>query len=287
MLKNTFLHIPGVGKAKERKLWNAGIQTWEDAMLPGNSKLLGSDEILIKNYLENSFNALDTQNAAFFTQLLPAGDSWRLYREFNLHPNKTRIGYLDIETTGMDRRYYNLTVIGLFDGTNVKYYVQGHNLDDFMEEISSYHMLVTFNGKCFDVPFLRNALPHLDMPVAHIDLRYVFRQLKFTGGLKKIERTTGLARSQDELGLLDGFDAVLLWQLHEKGDRRALTTLLRYNAEDVVGLKPLLEFAYNRLTSEMPFVVEPVPITPRFDLDIPYSVELIRELKSYMAAYHY
>jgi hypothetical protein len=29
MLRNTFLHVPGIGVISERKLWSSGIHSWE------------------------------------------------------------------------------------------------------------------------------------------------------------------------------------------------------------------------------------------------------------------
>jgi uncharacterized protein YprB with RNaseH-like and TPR domain len=278
MLKHTFLHIPRVGRATERKLWHAGIRTWEDGLQCSDSRRLGSAAAIIKDYLELSQAALARGDLEFFTELLPAGESWRIFpycQQFS-----ARIAYLDIETTGMSPGHSQVTVIGLYDGSEFKYFVQGDNLNQFHQEIEQYDLLVTFNGKCFDVPFLLSALPGLRLPRPHIDLRYVFRQLNLRGGLKAIERRTGLAREQDELGQLDGFDAVLLWQLHKRGDRRALSTLLRYNAEDVVGLKPLLELACHRLIQELPLGIAPPIVSERMLPDIPYSVDLIRELKA-------
>ncbi|MEW6737219.1 MAG: ribonuclease H-like domain-containing protein, partial [Acidobacteriota bacterium] len=251
MLKHTFLHIPRVGMATERRLWADGIESWEDALRCYDDRQLGSGGTLIKHYLELSLSAWQRRDFSFFTQLLPASESWRLFPSCS-RELAVRIAYLDIETTGMHADYESLTVIGLFDGEQVKYFVQGVNLEHFLDEIEQYELLVTFNGKCFDVPFLRATLPRVRLPRAHIDLRYVLRRLRLSGGLKAIERTAGVARPQDELGQLDGFDAVLLWRLHKRGEPAALSTLLRYNAEDVVGLKPLLELACNRLMAELP-----------------------------------
>jgi uncharacterized protein len=277
MIKNTFLHIPRVGRVMERRLWESGVRTWEEG-LNCSAKLLGNAESTVKSYLELSLSAFEKRDIAFFSDLLPSGEAWRLSPD--LCPGLSlRIAYLDIETNGMSPTYAYITVIGLFDGEDVKYFVQGKNLEDFYDEIRNYDLLVTFNGKCFDVPFMRAIMPSLKLPRAHIDLRYVLRQAGWRGGLKAIERQTGLARKQDELGLLDGFDAVLLWRLHERGEMKALTTLLRYNAEDIVGLKPLLELACNKLIMKLPLQLPHLPVSNRITPDIPYSMELIRAIK--------
>ena len=61
--------------------------------------------------------------------------------------------YLDIETTGLDRYFNDITTIALYDGHVIKTYVQGQNLDDFIEDIYKYKVIVTYNGKSFDIPF--------------------------------------------------------------------------------------------------------------------------------------
>ena len=47
------------------------------------------------------------------------------------------------------------------------------NLDDFAADVAQVKVLVTYNGKCFDVPILERALRDALCPKAHVDLRYV------------------------------------------------------------------------------------------------------------------
>src|SRR4029077_14246325 len=116
--------------------------------------------------LEQSLRALETRNARYFTEKLSAQLHWRLYPEFG-----QRIAYLDIETTGTTAGVSAITVIGLYDGERPRVYVQGQNLLRFVEEIEEFTLLVTYNGKLFDLPFIRRALgPPLRQ--AHIDRRY-------------------------------------------------------------------------------------------------------------------
>ncbi|MBI4854012.1 MAG: ribonuclease H-like domain-containing protein [Acidobacteria bacterium] len=278
MLKHTFLHIPRVGKLTEQKIWQSGIQTWDDAIQAAHFPKLGMSEILIKSFIEDSYLALEQHDISFFNKHLPGSETWRLYPKIS-HDLSLRIAYLDIETTGMDCYLDNITVIGVYDGNEVKQYIKGQNLLEFRDYIEEFDLLVTFNGKVFDVPVLKAAIPKLHMPKAHIDLRYVLKQINLKGGLKSIERQTGFAREQDELGQLDGYDAILLWRLHQRGDSRALPTLLRYNAEDVVGLKPLLELACNRLIKSLPLELPLLSLSERTVPNIPYYPELIQELK--------
>ena len=72
-----------------------------------------------------------------------------MFPEFSEHA-----AYLDIETTGLDRAHDTITTIALYDGSEIKWYVQGQNLDDFPRDIERYNLLISYNGSCFDVPFI-------------------------------------------------------------------------------------------------------------------------------------
>ncbi|MFO7912984.1 MAG: ribonuclease H-like domain-containing protein [Desulfotignum sp.] len=93
----------------------------------------------------------------------------------------------------MDGFGNEITTIALYDGESIKYYVQGRNLDAFMDDIEKYSVIVTYNGKTFDVPFIEKYFG-IRMNHAHIDLRYVLKSLGYSGGLKRCEKALGLDR---------------------------------------------------------------------------------------------
>jgi uncharacterized protein YprB with RNaseH-like and TPR domain len=159
--------------------------------------------------------------------------------------------YLDIETTGLDRYFNDITTIALFDGNEIKTYVQGQNLEDFIEDIQKYKVIVTYNGKSFDVPFLEQYF-NIRLDHAQIDLRYVLYSLGFSGGLKGCERQVGMDRG--DLTDIDGFFAVLLWDEYQRtGDQKALETLLAYNIQDTINLENLMVTVYNMKLKDTPF----------------------------------
>jgi len=172
-----------------------------------------------------------------------------------------------------------VTVIACFDGREVTCFVRDVDLVDFPAYLAQFDLLVTFNGASFDVPYLLTHYGRLRLPPVHLDLRYPLRAAGYRGGLKKIEQETGLGR-EDGLQGVDGWFAVLLWHRHLRGDERALPTLLRYAAEDVLGLPPLAEMTYNRLTAPLPLGLSPLPSTERLTIDWPYSLELLWELRA-------
>jgi uncharacterized protein YprB with RNaseH-like and TPR domain len=231
MLRHTFCHLPGVGESVERRLWARGLTTW-DAALAAPGHRLPADE------LRASADHYQRGNPAWFAALLPAAQLWRLFADF-----RDACAYLDIETTGMGPAA-SVTTIALYDGRAVRTYVRGRNLDDFPRDVANYRLLVTYNGKSFDLPFLERDMG-CRLAQAHIDLRYVLAALGYRGGLKGCERQLGVGRPGMED--LDGFAAVLLWQEHRRrGDAAALETLLAYNVQDVLNLEPLMVEAHNR-----------------------------------------
>jgi uncharacterized protein YprB with RNaseH-like and TPR domain len=269
MLKHTFQHLYGIGEKTEKRLWMNGITSWEEFLqAPEQTGLALWLRDLACRELEHSLAALERRDALYFSARLPAAVQWRLYPEFG-----QRIGYLDIETTGLAVDASALTVIGVYDGVCPQVYVRGKNLVDFVEAIAEFTLLVTYNGKGFDLPVLRRVFG-LPLAHAHIDLRSPLAALGYKGGLKKIERAVGLER-EGPLALLDGWGAVLLWQYYEAGEDAALETLLRYNLEDVIHLPTLLALVYNQRVQQLPFPVASVhfPLPP--PLPFAFSERLI------------
>ncbi|SDB31994.1 hypothetical protein SAMN05660653_01509 [Desulfonatronum thiosulfatophilum] len=249
MLINTFCHIPRIGNIKERKIWEAGIPTWKDALSNGQKypKLLSKTAL---QTLEESTERLHYGEADWFAQCLPKTETWRLCSHFG-----DKAAFVDIETTNDDGEI-RITTIALYDGKRLRTYVQGRNLESFCDDIQEYSLLVTFNGRCFDGPIIEREL-QAQLPKAHVDLRFVLRSVGITGGLKACERRLGLSR--DELEGLDGYFAVLLWHEYQTtGDERALETLLAYNAADVLSMPVLLAHAYEAKLMETPFHGTPV-----------------------------
>jgi uncharacterized protein YprB with RNaseH-like and TPR domain len=242
MLRNTFLHIPGIGPRREHGLHSRGIRTWDKFMAdPDRSGLSKSLAHIAAEWLEESFYRLGAKDAAFFAGCLPPGERWRLWDDF-----QHEAVFLDIETTGLGPPIDYVTVVGLHDAAGTHSYVRGENLFMFPEAIGRYRLIVTFNGAQFDLPFLRARMGDIFENHAHIDLRFVLRKLGYRGGLKSIEKQLGIRRP-DELEGMDGFEAVRLWQNHLRGMSGSLEKLVAYNRQDVENLRPLISFAYEAL----------------------------------------
>lgn len=246
MLEHTFCHIPGIGPKTERHLWRAGLDTWRAAAAAHELPLSAKKAHAVRRHVEESLAHLATDDAAYFYERLPSNQHWRIWPAF-----RHRVAYLDIETTGLGGPGDVITTICLYDGQKLRHYVQGQNLMDFRDDIWAYDLLVTYNGKTFDLPFIRDYLG-VPMRQPHIDLRYVLASLGHKGGLKGCERQLGLDR--EDLADVDGYFAVLLWRDYERnGNERALDTLLAYNTLDVVNLEVLMAIAYNKKIADTPF----------------------------------
>jgi uncharacterized protein YprB with RNaseH-like and TPR domain len=250
MLKNTFCHIPHVGTLTEKRLWSAGLCDWDAFRAAASPPLSPVRAEFVARHIDESARHLENENPAFFYQRLAARHHWRLFQDF-----RPWTAYLDIETTGLGSPGDHVTTIALYDGRSVHAYVHGRNLDDFADDVRNYRLLVTYNGKQFDLPFLRNFLG-VRLDQAHIDLRFLLASLGYRGGLKGCERKLGLSRG--DLEGVDGYFAVLLWQDYQRrANPAALETLLAYNVEDVVNLETLMVLAYNMKLKETPFAAAP------------------------------
>ena len=245
MLRQTFIHLPGVGRKTERELWLSGISCWEDFVNRYDSVPLHEPrKTAMRPLVEESIERLDKRDHAYFARALPKHEYWRTFSEFG-----DKIAYLDIETTGLFPRWNEITVIGLYDGKEVKTYISGKNMADVERELEKYSVIVTFNGARFDIPFIQSVYPQIRFDHIHIDLVYPLRRLGYKGGLKSIERQTGIERESD-ISSLTGFDAIRLWNEYKRGNAKSLETLVKYNSSDIVNLKTLMEFSYERLRSE-------------------------------------
>jgi uncharacterized protein len=236
MLTSTFIHVSGIGYATECKIWELGALTWAQYVeLHDSLKLSDGKKALVLPRIEESIERLDARNHRYFAKALPSKEHWRAIGEFG-----SQLAYLDIETTGCNWDDH-ITIIGLYDGANMRTFVRGENLDEFPRIISQYSMLVTFFGSGFDLPVIKREFPSLTLDQLHVDLCFMMKRLGLSGGLKRIETLMGITRCPETDGL-DGFDAVRLWREYRKGSRDALELLLLYNKEDVMNMAALLTY---------------------------------------------
>jgi uncharacterized protein YprB with RNaseH-like and TPR domain len=226
-------------------LWREGLHDWntfkkynDEGNLPKWVKPYVIEEVLY------SITQLNKHDHNYFRERLSHRELWRTFPEF-----RDDTVYLDIETTGLDSYHDDITIVGLYDGSDVKTFIKGRNLNKLPEILKKYSSIVTFNGLLFDLPFISKKFPRLEFDQIQLDLRFILNRLGFRGGLKKIERELGITRTSETVGL-SGYDAVRLWRKFEKGNDEALELLIKYNTEDIVNLEKLMTFAYSKLRDE-------------------------------------
>lgn len=219
----------------------------------------------LRAFIDESEDRLACADARYFAERLPPAQHWRLFPTF-----RDRYACLDIETTGLGGYGDHVTVMSLYDGRELRHYTWDENLEAFQSDVDKYLLLVTFNGKGFDVPFLRNC-HGMVLDQAHIDLRYVLRSAGISGGLKACEQKMGLQRGP--LDGVDGYWAVLLWdEFQRNSNHKALETLLAYNITDTVNLVRLMYEAYNLKLRGTPFEAEKLPV-PEGQPAIPFTAD--------------
>ena len=151
--------------------------------------------------------------------------------------------YLDIETTSLDPRDGDLTVIGLcMEGGESCSFVQlvedSLHASALIQHVSAHGTIYTYNGERFDLPYIKAKLGvDLTEYCVHRDLMHDCHRKGLYGGMKQVERMLGIRR---ELKDVTGIVAVRLWQEYKLwGCRESFEKLLEYNREDVLNLRAL------------------------------------------------
>ena len=133
MLKQTFLHINGIGPKVEQLIWEEGVYTWDD-MLIKNVSFFTQDRLKeVRERIELSIENFEKNNMEFFKNTIPGKHLWRLYPHY-----KNSILYMDIESTGIATSMNHVTSIAAYDGGNIFTFVYGQDLEDFPEFIKKY-----------------------------------------------------------------------------------------------------------------------------------------------------
>lgn len=163
-----------------------------------------------------------------------------------------RVGSLDIETTGLDPKRNKFILGGVYDAqTNLLHQVLAESraeeadaLAEYMDVLSGLDVVVTYNGRNFDIPFLDTRLAACAGEAGHcghlydLDLYQVLsghsqmRRLLPNMRQKTVENYMGLWNTRaDEIS---GAESVELFDLYERtGDADAEARILLHNNDDV------------------------------------------------------
>ncbi|MDP9316478.1 MAG: DUF429 domain-containing protein [Chloroflexota bacterium] len=247
MILSTFQHLPGIGQKTERTLWESGVVFWHDWKSLSHKQLsIFADQLpeLENQVLAESRRALVAEDAAFFAERLRRSEHYRIALSF---PSK--VLFLDIETTGLSIYYDHITLVGWAIGDKYSVYIQGEDDTALREALTNAKAIVTFNGSLFDIPFLLHQLQNLQVPPAHIDLRFLAKRVGLVGGQKHIEQVIGYERPAT-INEVIGETAPLLWHRYKRGDVSALKLLIAYNHSDIEGMKRIFDVVVDRVMQQ-------------------------------------
>ena len=244
MIRRCFELFSGIGPQRERAIRAAGIADWRGFLDAGRVPgLPAALERSVRRQVRTWSDALAQGDARFFASAVPRSQHWMLFEAFG-----ASVRYLDIETTGLSPARHRVTVVGLYDGRQYRALIRGQGLTApaLEEALAGCKLLVTYFGAAFDVPFLQRAFPKVGWDFPHFDLCFAGRRVGLKGGLKRVERTLGIARAES-IAEVDGYEAVRLWRAHQRGDPGALGTLVQYNEADTRNLARIAPVVYQRL----------------------------------------
>lgn len=166
--------------------------------------------------------------------------------------------YIDIETTGFDRKRHMIYLVGLIYKLDGIFYLEQYLCDKSSDEyellyrlnekLSQYDYLVHFNGQSFDLPFIHARLKLYNIPTQmdackSIDYYHALKPYKHllktdNLKLKTLERLLGFQRSDP----FDGGQLIELFNSYVQGDVQLRPALLLHNEQDMIGLYLLNAF---------------------------------------------
>lgn len=247
-LRQSLQLFSGIGEKKEKQLFGVGVYDWSSLLTyqrAANDPLLPILSVLEDRY-EQLQRELEEANFTFFSKELPSLEYWRLWQHF-----PERFCFLDIETTGISDSSVT-TVVSLFQNETIRTFERGKDLEFLFDSIDPEDILVTYNGRRFDIPFLEREF-HYKVKNPQLDLMNLLHSIGIKGGLKKSEIQLGLVRPEAIAGM-DGREAPLLWFSYQQtNNKEALDKLIAYNREDTKNLKLVLEKTIDLLTENRLF----------------------------------
>src|SRR5438552_19047710 len=113
MLRETFVHIAGVGYRTEERLWRRGIRTWDDFSLSSRPRRVPTRVAnRIADEIVRSDDALRRGRHRYFARNLTARAHWRDWPEFS-----KASANLATEPSALHLRRDALTAVGGADGS--------------------------------------------------------------------------------------------------------------------------------------------------------------------------
>ena len=98
---------------------------------------------------------------------------------------------MDVEATDLSPHYDRRTVVGISGCKKAKAFARGIDLDDIVDEFAKYDFLVTYNGACFDLPFIKQDYSEIEFNQLHTGMAYPLRRIGYAGDLMQSSRYSG------------------------------------------------------------------------------------------------
>lgn len=168
------------------------------------------------------------------------------------------ICFMDIETTGLSKKYHQIYLIGMlfYDYKNKlwqlsQFFCESDSeeesiLKEFMKELKKYKYLITYNGDNFDIPFINEKLKKYNMKeleVESVDLYKILRKNKDfielpNLKLKTVEKELNIIREDTFTGLecIEFYKNYLI----TKSDN-FLSYIIKHNRDDLYSMPKLLQ----------------------------------------------
>ena len=165
---------------------------------------------------------------------------------------KPRICLMDVESTSLDADVGVFVGGGLMElnGRFQWFYArtprnEERALKSLLEAISKCDVLITWNGRLFDIPFLTARALKLKLPVenlyepAHVDLAELVKSsLKLVrSDLYHVARFLGVKKDLS----IEGFDVPSLYLKAAKGDKKAASAIRKHCKDDLEVTRRILE----------------------------------------------
>lgn len=187
----------------------------------------------------------------------------KIYIPDNLkeYSRNKRMVFFDVETLGLNPQFYPIILIGMSYEENGKYIVEQFFAEDIVEEesilsqfklkINPSDILVTYNGKNFDVPYINKRMERYGLDFSlnqeHLDVICHVRPNKKKLGLescslKSVEKYLNLNREDT----IDGAESIKLYNRYVRSREENIKhKIMLHNFEDVYNLPGILKIFDN------------------------------------------
>jgi uncharacterized protein YprB with RNaseH-like and TPR domain len=251
-MNNNLKLLPKIGLKTEQNLKNKGYATIES--LQNHDKY---GEVASK-FIEN----VDGMSYCEIVDLLDSNKYSKKCRDNILKSisltEPENFKFMDIETKGLSNVPIILIGVAEIKGNNIvasQYFLRDYTeeaniIDAYLSHLDEDSVHVTFNGKTFDVPFIKNRCIYnrinADLDLAHLDLMYFTKNLwgeKLPNcQLQTIEKELfGIERHEDVPGqYIPGYYDTYLQQ----DNVGPVVPIIEHNAQDIISLASFLEKMY-------------------------------------------